>query len=285
MEQRMTMHPEDFDFPLTVRYGEIGFDGVATRPSLANWLQEAAGQSASSLGFGEETLAPLGLSWILARLALRIIRLPHAGEQLRVRTWPSALDRFGHRGYEVYDAREHLIVTGTSAWTIMNLNERRLAPIPMELAEVYPQKPRPCLPFCCRTLPRMAGEISAQGTLLRVRRDDLDINGHVNNARYLAWLMEPLPAPPADSGNHLIPAMLDVSFRAECFPGDELNSLCAPAPVSDSMHELIRQEHHLFPHRQSDGYAILHAIHRRQGGKTEESCRALSLWKKSPLNA
>ena len=48
MEQRMTMHPEDFDFPLTVRYGEIGFDGVATLPSLANWLQEAAGQENSS---------------------------------------------------------------------------------------------------------------------------------------------------------------------------------------------------------------------------------------------
>ncbi len=279
------MYLEDFDFPLTVRYGEIGFDGVATLPSLANWLQEAAGQSASSLGFGEEMLAPLGLSWILARLALRITRLPGAGEQLRVRTWPSILERFGHRGYEVYDADDQVIVMGSSAWTIMNMNERRLAPIPPELAAAYPKAPRSCLPFCCRTLPRLIDENSAQRISLRVRRDDLDLNGHVNNARYLAWLTEALPAPAADSGERLIPAMLDVSFRAECFPRDELDSVCASAPMADAMNDLIRQEQKLLPGRETGGHAVLHSIRRTQTGKAEEVCRALSLWRKSPLKA
>lgn len=279
----MTMHLQAFDFPLTVRYGEIGFDGVATLPSLANWLQEAAGQSASSLGFGEEMLAPLGLTWILARLALRIARLPGAGEQLRVRTWPSTLDRFGHRGYEVYDAENRLIVIGSSAWTIMNMSERKLAPVPPELAEVYPKTPRPCLPFCCRTLPRLADESGAKSAPLRVRRDDLDINGHVNNARYLAWLTEALPAPAAASGDLLIPAMLDVSFRAECFPGDELNSVCASAPQSDAMLALARQEQTLLPDWETGGHAVLHSIRREHGDKPEETCRALSLWRKNPL--
>lgn len=278
------MHLEYFDFPLTVRYGEIGFDGAATLPSLANWLQEAAGQSASSLGFGEEMLSPLGLTWILARLALRIVRLPGAGEQLRVRTWPSTLDRFGHRGYEVFDADEHVIVTGSSAWTIMSMNERRLAPVPSDLASAYPKDPRPCLPFSCRTLPRLNDENSAESTLLRVRRDDLDLNGHVNNARYLAWLTEALPAPAADSGECLIPAMLDVSFRAECFPGDELDSVCAPAPGEDSMLKIIRQEQNLLADREAGEHAVLHSIRRRQTGKTEEVCRALSLWRKNPLS-
>lgn len=84
-----------YDFPLHVRYGEVGADGVVTLSALANWLQEAAGQSASTLGFGEETLSSMGLTWILTRLVLRIRRLPASGEAIRVHTWPSTLDRFG----------------------------------------------------------------------------------------------------------------------------------------------------------------------------------------------
>ena len=87
-----------YDLTLNVRYGEVGADGVATLSSLANWLQEAAGQSASSLGFGEETLTDMGLTWILTRLVLRIRRLPTSCEAIRVHTWPSLLDRFGYRG-------------------------------------------------------------------------------------------------------------------------------------------------------------------------------------------
>ena len=174
---------------------------------------------------------------------------------------------------------------GSSAWTIMNMNERRLAPIPPKLAAAYPKAPRSSLPFCCRTLPRLIDENSAQRSPLRVRRDDLDLNGHVNNARYLAWLTEALPAPAADSGERLIPAMLDVSFRAECFPGDELDSVCASAPMADAMNDLIRQEQKLLPGRETGGHAVLHSIRRTQTGKAEEVCRALSLWRKSPLKA
>ena len=275
----MSIRLEESDFFLTVRYGEVGFDGVATLSSLANWLQEAAGQNAGLLGFGEEHLSPLGLSWILARLALRIKRLPAAGERLRVRTWPSALDRFGHRGYEVYDEKDCLIVIGSSSWSVMNMRERRLASLPSDLAQSYPKDARPCLPFCCRVLPRLAdrGERTA---LLRVRRDDLDINGHVNNAHYLAWLMEALPVPEKESGLSLTPDMLDISFRAECFPGDELESACGAAPASEDMAGLARREQELSPG--SGEKVILHAIRRRTGERVEETCRAVSLWRKSP---
>ena len=42
-----------YDLTFPVRYGEIGENGVATLAALGNWLQEAAGLSADSLGFGE----------------------------------------------------------------------------------------------------------------------------------------------------------------------------------------------------------------------------------------
>lgn len=258
-----------YDLPLNVRYGEVGADGVATLSSLANWLQEAAGQSASSLGFGEETLASLGLTWILTRLVLRIRRLPTACEAIRVHTWPSLLDRFGYRGYEVFDASDQRIISGGSAWSIMDLAARRLTPVPPELSAVYPRHARPCDAFTCRVLPRLAGDADNRARL-RVRRDDLDINGHVNNAHYLSWLLEPF-APRAEQAR--VPALVDLGFRAECFPGEELVSLSGASDDAEGGDVFGSPA----PCR------LVHAIRRVSGESGgEDVCRAVTWWNESP---
>lgn len=74
------------DVEFSVRYGEIGENGVATLSSLGNWLQESAGRNADVLGFGENDLLQYHLTWVLTRLVLRIDRLPRAEEKLRVHT-------------------------------------------------------------------------------------------------------------------------------------------------------------------------------------------------------
>lgn len=261
-----------YDYLLNVRYGEVGHDGVVTLTSLANWLQEAAGLNALKLGFGEDIMTSMGLGWILTRLVLRIRRLPASGEAIRVRTWPSGLDRFAHRGYEVYDADDQLIVSSGSAWSLMDVASRRLAAIPPELAEAFPDESLGCDAFTCRVLPRLApkDEEPAQASL-RVRRDDLDLNQHVNNAHYLSWLLEPLPFV---SGQAKIPSLVDLSFRAECFPGEKLVSAYAQAgPEVGDMPVIFDTP---APCR------LIHAIRRAEGSQ-DDVCRAVTLWTQNPL--
>jgi len=266
-----------YDLSFQVRYGEIGENGVTTLAALGNWLQEAAGLSADSLGFGENDLLQHNVTWILTRLVLRIDRLPRAGEQIRVHTWPSTADKLAHRGYEVFDAEGKLIVSGGSTWTAMDLAERRITTIPDEVSALFPKAPRPCDPFSGRVIPRIKGD-SATSCLLRVRRDDLDINGHVNNTRYLSWLMETLPPTPMLSrtgetgAEPLVPRLLDVTFRAECFPQDELECLSAPssAPAGAPSEVLGREV----------PWALLHSI--RRLSDESEVCRALTMWDRDP---
>lgn len=272
------------DFHLSVRYGEVGSNGEATLASLANWLQEAAGQSASSFGFGEEAMSPLSLGWILTRLVLRIRRLPAPGEAIRVRTWPSLLDRFGHRGYELYDGDNTLIVSGGSAWSVMDMVNRALVALPTGLAANYPPQAPACDPFTCRVLPRLDNALPTRQTPIRVRHDDLDLNGHVNNARYLSWLMEPLPESAfrsmhqAQTGSKPALRLVDITFRSECFPGEELASLCATADAAEPVtifdelaapHKLI---HTIRATRSHDGHE-----------KMDDVCRAITLWSDKPF--
>ncbi len=259
------------DVNFSVRYGEIGENGVATLSSLGNWLQESAGRNADALGFADNDLLRYNLTWVLTRLVLRIDRLPRPEEKLLIHTWPSTLDRFGHRGYEVYDGQGNLIVTGGSAWSVMSLADRSMAQLPDELVPKYPSAPRPCVPFACRVIPRLRAEHPSRA-LVRVRKDDLDINGHVNNTKYLAWILEALPLSSPSKDVPSMPRLVDITFRAECFPQEELECLCAAAATPAGTESSIFET--------PVSCAQLHSIQRVSDGS--EVCRALTMWDHDP---
>ena len=258
----MLDYPE-YTLGIQARYGEAGTDGKIRLGALANWFQEAAGHNASALGFGDERLFAEGKAWILTRMAFRIKDLPSPGDKVNIRTWPAKLEHLGHRGYEVYNASDELIVAAVSAWTVLDLSTRRLTALPEELAAVHPVNTIPCIPFPSRTIPRLREGIGSADVL--VRRDDLDINGHVNNSKYLGWLLECLPWSPGES---LIPSLLDVTFRAECFPGDALTSQCVPLP--DEADATAPDGFPQAPH------GLLHVIRRTDSG--DDVCRAVTRW-------
>jgi len=251
----MTHDFPDYWWDVRVRYGEAGPDGLAKISAVADWFQEAAGLNADELGFGDEALFAQGITWILTRMILRIKRKPAAGEQVRVHTWPAKVEHLAHRGYELVDEQGDIIVRATGAWTVMDLQTRHIVSLPEDLQKAYPLLTLERIPFSCRVVPRLR-EASSQVSI-QVRRDDLDMNGHVNNARYLGWLLEPLPA-------EATPTVLDVQFRAECFPGDTLKSMCSGVHPLDAADEPSQN-------------GRIHVISRTDDeGRSVDVCRAVS---------
>lgn len=221
-------------FPVTVRYHEAGPHGVMRLSALADWLQEAAGESATRLGFGFDHLMQHNVAWVLTRLALRITRMPRAGETIAVHTWPSSRDHgIALRGFELQDAAGATLATATTAWAVFDPAARKLAAMPAVIEQTLPPVCHPCQPFAVRTLPRLR-DTTHQCTII-ARRDDLDLNNHVNNARYMGWVLESLP----DTTGTL--RELDVMFRAECFAGETLTSCCAATDAPNTWLHSIRR--------------------------------------------
>ncbi len=248
-----------FCMELHVRHGETGIDGRVRLSSVADWFQEAAALNAADLGFGDELVFSKGMTWILTRLILYIDALPPVGQKVRIRTWPAKMDHLGHRGYEVQDADGKTLIRATSAWAVMDLQSRRIVTMPDDLLAAYPSKTLPCEPFSSRVLPRLREAENAVPVI--VRDDDMDMNGHVNNVRYLGWLLEGLVS---EDGSRPIPSMIDLSFRAECFPGERLLVRSARAGGEQEHCELIQ--------------AIV-----RESGEGGEVCRAVTRWNSWPV--
>jgi acyl-ACP thioesterase len=225
----------------TVRYYEA--DPVrAVRPgTLLDYLQDAAAEHAAILGVGVEQLHGRGLTWVLARLRLEAARYPGPGEAVLVRTWPATREALTScREFEVADGAGAVVARATTSWVVIDLARRR----PVRLAGLLPEYPlsgRRAVDDPFDALPATAAD-AAEAERFVVRRSDLDVNRHVNNAVYVRWAVDAAPPELVETARL---ATLEVAFRAEAVAGDAVLARCSPEPGAGEgrlLHRLVREE-------------------------------------------
>lgn len=196
-----------------VRYSEIGDNGLAMLPALADYMQDAAGWGARILKLAYDDTVDKGMAWVLARMVIHVRRYPGNGEEIIVETWPSGVARrVATRDFRLIDGKGDVIAVAQSFWVMFDLLERRAASWPDWIEERLPKPPGPKLieppfrpPFTTDPLP----EIDS----IKARPSDLDLYGHVNNVRLMQWV---LGATGADAKPDFQPESLDIQFRTEC---------------------------------------------------------------------
>jgi acyl-ACP thioesterase len=74
-----------------------------------------------------------------------------------------------------------------------------------------------------------------------VRRSDLDVNRHVNNAVYVRWALDAAPPELVETARL---SSLEVSVRAEARAGDAVLARWAREPGAEDawLHQLLREE-------------------------------------------
>lgn len=163
---------------------------TARLPALCRFMQEAAYHHAEHLGLGHSFLAAKGMAWVLARQRIQIDHLPKWGDRVHIRTWPSGRDRlFFYRDFGVTDGAGNRILIASNAWALIDLEKReRVHPdtyLKLDIPEgekVFDSK-----------LGRVQGSEGADRLSIPVTYGDLDLNGHVNNVRYIEWILNHLP--------------------------------------------------------------------------------------------
>ena len=162
------------------------------KPStLLLYAQEVAGHHSDLLGFTYEELASRGLFWAIIRNRVSITRLPREHEDITIETWPMPTTRTAYpRSTVAYDLQGNELFRCISLWVLMDTNNRTM---------VLPGKGGVELEGTLRGLELPAPKSLAPRPLAQsqrrcVRFSDLDINGHMNNTRYLDWLMDLLPS-------------------------------------------------------------------------------------------
>jgi medium-chain acyl-[acyl-carrier-protein] hydrolase len=222
-----------------VRAYEVGPSGWVSAPALCNWLQESAGNHATSLGWAVDELQQQGLTWVLSRFHLRLNRYPRWRDDIEVATWPSGVQRlFALREFRITATDGGELGVATTAWLLVNASTLRPVRPPATVEEVAQEAPGRVLDDPFAKLPEVANvELQAA---VDVRFADLDMNRHANNVSLIAAVLEPVPEDVA-LGRSL--AELEVEFRSETVHGDRLRVEAQQAPSGSLrfLHRIVRE--------------------------------------------
>lgn len=177
---------------ILVKSYEVDYNKKTKLNSLFNYMQEAAFNHACGFGAGYESLNEHGFLWVLSRVKIQVIRYPEWGEKINLETWPKGINRlFALRDFVFQDESNEKIALATSAWLVLDSKSMK------------PQKVQ-TLPF---TLPDNEGRYALNEELEKLKiqnkfeierektaaYSDIDVNHHVNNAKYVEWIMDCFP--------------------------------------------------------------------------------------------
>ncbi|MFT5143222.1 MAG: medium-chain acyl-[acyl-carrier-protein] hydrolase [Rhodothermales bacterium] len=218
-----TTWTEDF----RVRAYEADTTGALRPDVLCDYMQEAAAKHADHLGLGAEYLLKGGMAWVLSRLVVEIERPPIWQETVPLVTWPS-----GHQG--IFATRDFLLgpegsfARATTAWFLIDIARRRPVRLPESVdGLVLPDRPRALIDDFAR-VPPIA--VDAVGVERAAGHTEIDMNGHVNHVRYLAWALDSMEL---DWHQKHRLRRVQVQYRTETRVGDVLTVLKARVPDTD----------------------------------------------------
>lgn len=191
----------------------VNLRGKAGLYAMLNLIQDVGWMHAFHLNV---RLAP-GQNWVFTRQKLVMKEWPAWNETVTIRTWlRPPVKSFLFRDYEVWRG-DQKIGEGAASFLVMDLNTRR--PVQLDwshLGEIWQTE---------KTLALEPEKIMVEGpgqelARFQVRNSDLDMNNHVNNTKYVQWILDALPVSVLRKGINL--HGYEVNFLAEAKLGDEI---------------------------------------------------------------
>ena len=205
-----------YDF--SIKSYEADRNGKLSLHTFFHYLQECAYLNALSNGFGYEFLERENAYWVLTRVLVEIEDLPKWNDEIQIRTWPRGADGlFAVRDFELI--KDSLVIGRVSSyWMILDRDSRRPKRIDQYQfirSDFIPDK------AIERKLEKISlGNNSVEIGKRRVYASDIDVNGHVNNASYVRWLIDSF------SENHNAKVKsFEINFLRELVLGDQFTIL------------------------------------------------------------
>jgi len=254
MKTDMNEIKSTWEDPYPVSFYEVDAKNRVFLPSLWKYMQETAWNHAHHIGIGYSDLARNDYFWILSRLVIEMKEYPGWGDKIQVKTWLLGNSRlFALRDFSVVKEDGRVIGGGKSAWVVLDLKNRKPQRIEPFLQGLNFRPDQHGVETNLDKLP--APSAPGEEMSFTVRYGDLDMHQHVNNARYIEWVLDSYSF--EMNQTHQI-TTFEINFLAESTCGDELS---------------VQSE------RQKDSApTFLHTIIRKEDGR--ELCRARVRWKR-----
>lgn len=209
--------PSELTNQRTVSISDCDANGHWRPSAIMVAMQELGEMHSSALGLSRSSLLGQGMAWILYRQHIEMDVYPTFLEEVKMTTWPGAIEGPIFPRYFLLERPDGTpIGRATTSWILMDINTRR----PMRPSALPGSVPANTERQAPLPLPGMLRVSDASPLLERtVQYSDIDVNGHMNNTRYIDWVCDALPYD-ALLGKGL--AAWQINYISEAKPGETL---------------------------------------------------------------
>lgn len=210
-----------FEKQFELRYFEMDKFGIASPTTTLVLLEETAADHCHSINHSLYQLRERNIGWVLIAGFMQMERYPEYKEKITIRTWLSRYSTIkGFRENIIYDEQGKVIGRAKGLWVFFDIERRRPARIFDDIKEKWSSCKEESIDH---DISEKIEAIDKPDIELKFKanRYDTDMNKHVNNIRYLQWLIESVPDEFVDT--HYLHS-IDGRFIAEAHYGQTIIS-------------------------------------------------------------
>jgi acyl-ACP thioesterase len=203
-----------------VEYGDADYFQKLKLSNLFNYLQEISSLHSENIGIGINTLSEkYNAAWVLVRMRVDVIKCPSWNDDIVIETWPLEPKKLEfERDYIVRDTEGNVLARAVSSWVIMDLGKREICKTERIRPEEQPEYIKDRAIDCKLGKLKQFGN-SQYSYKKRIGYSDIDINGHVNNSKYIDFILDCFTV--EDHAKYIVNS-IQISYIKEALPGDKI---------------------------------------------------------------
>jgi len=208
-----------FEYSMKIPFDMSDVNGYIKIPQLILLSLQVSGMQSIELGMSDMyILENYNLVWIITDYNMKIERLPVFDEKITIETYAKSHNRlFCYRAFNIKDEAGNTIIEMVATFVLMDRDTRKVHPVMSEITDAFDSE-------FSKTMLRGPRFKELEGSVeqeYRVRFYDLDMNGHVNNSKYLDWVFEVMGA---DFLTHNVPKKVHLKYVKEVLAGGLITS-------------------------------------------------------------
>lgn len=230
-----------FEKQFELRYFEMNRSGEASSTTILTLLEETAADHCYSINHSLYDLEEQNIGWVLLSGIMKMEHYPRYKEKIIIRTWLSSYSAIrGIRENLIYDGKGNIIGRAKGLWVFFDIKRRRPVQIFDTIKEKWSADQEESINY---DITKKIEAIDSANFVkeFKVNQFDVDTNEHVNNIRYLQWMMESLPGEIID--NYYLHS-IDGRFISEAQYGDTIISYTERDIHENSFAHTIKTQSH-----------------------------------------
>ena len=221
-----------YQMKMKIPFDMADMNGHIKLPDVILLSLQVSGMQSIELGVSDKAiLEDYNLVWIITDYDIEVVRLPRFAEEITIETEALSYNRlFCYRRFTIYDEAGQELIHMVATFVLMDRDSRKVHAVEPEIVSPYQSD-------FDKKLIRGPKYDSLNEPIIKdyhFRFYDLDMNGHVNNSKYLDWIFEVMGA---DFLTQYIPKKINLKYVKEVRPGGVITSAVERTGL-ESKHEI-----------------------------------------------